>query len=115
MKRINKGAHSMNLITQLALVSALTVPFYVQAEESDACAAVFEACASQGFVKDETAPMGKKIWLDCANMILNHNKAVEKVSVDPNSFEAKNCRNYRVAKAKFDADWVKKHKAPKAK
>ena len=92
------------------LLAAAAISFSVHAEEPDACAPVFEACAQQGFVKDETAPAGKKIWLDCANMIINHKKAVEKVSVGPNSFEAKNCAAYRVARAKFDAEWAKKHK-----
>lgn len=92
------------------LLAAIAISFSVQAEAPDACAPVFEACASQGYVKDDMAPVGKKIWLDCANMIINHKKAVEKVAVDPASFDAKNCRDYREARAKFDADWAKKHK-----
>ena len=75
----------------------------------DACKPVFEACAAQGYSKDETAPVGKKIWLNCATTIINGKKAVAKVDMDPQSFDAKNCRDYREAKEKFDADWAAKH------
>lgn len=101
-------------LLNVVLTMALVAPFYAQAheEENDACAPVFKACAAQGFAKDETAPVGKKIWLNCADLILNQKKAVATVDADPSGWDAKNCRDYRVAKAKFDADWAKKHKKP---
>ncbi len=95
------------------ILSALLTPFAsVHAEDYDACKQVFVACAAQGFTKDETAPAGKKIWLNCANPILNEKKAVEKVDIDPKGFDANNCRDYRKAKEKFDVEWAKKHKRP---
>jgi hypothetical protein len=109
--------HQGDLMKSLMLAAVLSVfilPLAVQAEDNDACKPVFEACAAQGYAKDETAPAGKKIWLNCANEILNKNKAVEKVDIAPNSFDANNCRDYRVAKDKFDQEWAKKHKRPKA-
>jgi hypothetical protein len=94
----------------LALTSPLISPLVAHAEDADICRPVFEACAVQGFAKDDTSPAGKKIWADCASVILVQKKAVAKVAVDPNGFDAKNCRDYREAKSKFDAEWVKTHK-----
>ncbi len=104
----------MKSLTKLIVLAALAMPFAAHADdENDACKPVFEACAAQGFSKDETAPVGQKIWLNCATVILNQKKSVAKVDMDPNSFEAKNCSAYREAKTKFDADWAKNHKKPK--
>ena len=91
------------------LVSPFVINAEVHAEENDACAPVFKACAAQGFAKDDAAPTGKKIWLNCADVILNQKKAVATVDVDPKGFDANNCRDYRKAKEKFDADWAKNH------
>jgi hypothetical protein len=99
------------LILSALSISALS--FSAHADDSnDACKPVFEACAAQGYAKDDTAPVGKKIWLNCANEILNKKKAVAHVDLDPNGFDAKNCRDYRKAKEKFDADWAANHKKP---
>jgi hypothetical protein len=78
-------------------------------DEGDICGPVFKACAAQGFAKDDTAPAGKKIWLNCADPILNQKKSVDKVDIDPKGFDASNCRDYRKAKEKFDANWAKNH------
>jgi len=34
------------------------------------------------------------------------------MDLKPNSWEVQNCRNYQVARKKFDAEWTKKHKKP---
>jgi len=103
----------MNILSKLIIVSALTMPLFAQAEGADICKPVFEACAAQGYSKDETAPAGKKIWLNCANVIINQKKAVAKVDMDPNSFDAKNCHDFREARDQFEADWAKNHKKEK--
>jgi hypothetical protein len=108
---LTKGP-SMKKIAQLAILLSFASPLVAQAHEDyDFCKTVFAGCSAQGYSKDEVAPAGKKIWLDCANLILS-GKKVAKVDVDPNSFDAKNCRDYRDAKEKFDADWSKKHQRP---
>jgi hypothetical protein len=100
----------MNLIKLSMLFTLIAAPVLSRAgDENDICAPVFKACAEQGFAKDDTAPAGKKIWLNCADVILNRKKAVQTVDVDPNGFDASNCRDYRKAKDKFDAEWVAKH------
>ena len=84
-------------------------------DENDPCVPVFKACAAQGYMKDEKAPAGKKIYLNCADVIMNQKKAVDKVDIDPNGFDANNCRDYRKARTQFTADWVKNHQKPASK
>lgn len=95
------------------LLAFVASPLLAQAD-FDACDRVFAACAAQGFSKDESAPVGKKIWLNCADLIVNQSKAVPKVSLDPKGAEAKYCRDYREARAKFDKDWETAHPRPAA-
>jgi hypothetical protein len=96
----------------MILAASVSFAHTAFADDYDACKPVFEACAAQGYVKDDTAPVGKKIWLNCAGPILNQKKSVDKVDLDPSGWDAKNCRDYREAKAKFDAAWASKHKKP---
>jgi hypothetical protein len=105
----------MTLFRSLAILSVLALPFIAQVradDSDDACKPLFEACAAQGYAKDEISPVGKKIWLNCASPILNQKKAVDKVDIDPTGFDATNCRDYRAARAKFDAHWAATHKKP---
>lgn len=103
----------MIAFTRLVLLCSLAVPFFAQAEDNDPCGPVFKACAAQGFEKDETSPAGKKIWLNCADPIVNGGKKVAKVDMDPKSWDAKNCHDFREARAKFETDWVQNHKKTK--
>lgn len=106
----------MKSVSSFGLFLAFVAPLSAFAHaDYDFCKPVFEACAAQGYAKDETAPVGKKIWLNCASTIIDHKKAIAKVDMDPQSFEAKNCRDYREAKAKFDAEWDKNHQKPQSK
>jgi hypothetical protein len=108
----SQGNH-MNSITKLLVLTALATPFAAHAGDNDACKPVFEACAAQGYAKDDATAAPMKIWLNCASVILEQKKAVAKVDVDPNGWDATNCRDYRIAKDKFDAEWAKKHKKTK--
>ena len=80
--------------------------------DSDPCTPIYEACVAKGFVRDDAAPAGKKIYLDCAVVLIDQKKAVPTMDLKPNSWEVQNCRNYQVARKKFDADWMTKHKKP---
>jgi hypothetical protein len=80
--------------------------------DSDPCTPIYEACAAKGFVQDGAAPAGKKIYMDCAVVLIDQKKAVPTMDLKPNSWEVQNCRNYQVARKKFDAEWTKKHKKP---
>ena len=80
--------------------------------DNDPCTPIYEACAAKGFVRDDAAPAGKKIYLDCAAALIDQKKAVPTMDLKPNSWEVENCRNYQVARKKFDAEWMKKHKKP---
>ena len=80
--------------------------------ESDPCTVIYEACVAKGFVRDEAAPAGKKIYSDCAVVLIDQKKAVPTMDLQPNSWEVQNCRSYQVARKKFDAEWAKTHKKP---
>lgn len=105
----------MKVFAALLVVTSFAAPAFAEMNSEDACTPVFAACAAKGYTKDDVAAPGKKIWLNCAEPILEEKKAVADVDVDPASWEANNCRDYRKAKDKFDADWAKKHKKPAAK
>jgi hypothetical protein len=110
MKTFNRAFNQIVIALTLSLYA---LPIAAHAgDRNDACGPVFEACAAQGYFKDEKAPVGKKIYLNCASPILNQNKAVDKVDIDPNGFDANNCRDYRKAKDKFDASWAQNHQKP---
>lgn len=101
----------MKLLAHLAVISSFALPLMAHAQRDlDACKPVFEACAAQGFTKDDTAPAGKKIWANCANVIIAQKKAVPTVAIDPNGADAKYCREYKEAKEKFDAEFARTHK-----
>ena len=55
--------------------------------DSDPCTAIYEACAAKGFVQDDAAPAGKKIYLDCAVVLIDQKKAVPTMDLKPNSWE----------------------------
>jgi len=108
--RLFNQKKNMKLLTSVLVFSGLVLSINAFAgDQNDACSPVFKACAAQGFVKDEKAPAGKKIYLNCADIILNQKKAVATVDIDPTGFDANNCRDYRKAKEKFDADWAQNH------
>lgn len=92
------------------LIAAIAISYTAKAEIQDPCAPVFMACSAQGFEKDDNAPAGKKIWLDCASQLLINKKSVAKVNIDPKGSDVAYCNKYREAKAKFDADFVKNNK-----
>ena len=92
-------------------VFATTLTTQARADD-DPCTSIYKACAAKGFVRDETAPPGKKIYLDCAVVLIDQKKDVPTMDLKANGWEVNNCRNYTVAKKKFDAEWMTKHKKP---
>jgi hypothetical protein len=92
------------LIFTLALT---TLSAQAQMEHPDACTPVFKACAAQGFMRDEQATPGKKMWGDCAHPIIFENKSVAGVAVDAKV--AAKCKKYKIAKDQFEKDWNQKH------
>ena len=94
-----------------SFVFAITLTTQARADD-DPCTPIYEACMAKGFVRDEAAPAGKKIYLDCAVVLIDQKKVVPTMDLKPDSWEVNNCRNYKVAKKKFDADWMTKHKKP---
>jgi hypothetical protein len=100
---------SFTTIAFFALATTLTTQALAV---SDPCTLIYEACAAKGFVRDDAAPAGKKIYLDCAVVLIDQKKAVPMMDLKPNSWEVENCRNYQVARKKFDDEWTKTHKKP---
>lgn len=100
---------SFTIIAFFAFATTLTTQARA---DSDPCTLIYEACAAKGFVRDDAAPAGKKIYLDCAVVLIDQKKAVATMDLKPNSWEVENCRNYQVARKKFDAEWTKTHKKP---
>jgi hypothetical protein len=102
----------MQTFTIIAFFVFATTLTILARADSDPCTLVYEACKAKGFVNDDGAPVGKKIYLDCASVLIDQKKAVPEMDFKPNSWEAQNCRNYQVARKKFDAEWTRKHKKP---
>ena len=108
-KARGKLIKSFNFVAFFVFATTLTTQ---ACADSDPCTPIYEACAAKGFVKDDAAPAGKKIYSDCAVVLIDQKKTVPTMDLKPNSWEVQNCRNYKVARKKFDAEWMKKHKKP---
>jgi hypothetical protein len=84
-----------------------TLPSFAHADDHDVCGPVFQACEGQGYARDQEAAPGKKIWADCADLIINKKKTVANVTVDPK--DVKKCRKFKKAKAEFEKNWNQKN------
>ncbi len=92
-----------SIIASAVIILAMS-PVFAQMYNAapDPCTPVFAACEAAGYLKDDAAPAGKKIYGDCGGRVM-YGKKVDNLKLDAKV--ADRCMRYKADKDKFEKKW----------